>query len=437
MRPAALVLGSALALSLLAGCAKPRAPQHPPQGEDYLYPAPRAGELRQDEAVVFERAWRDVLAGSAESGARAFTEILRNRPGLAPAQTGFAFARLRAGRYREAAQGFDAVLEGRADYVPALIGAGSAALRLGDPERALGYYKRAEEAAPTQPLATRRLAELKLQVTERRVAAARASLQRGETAAAVEEYRRALEVAPEVAALRVEYVNLLLAGGDVNGAIEALRADPAGDRQAMLRLGELLTGQQDHAGALEAYRRMLQRDPKDAEAQQLAFAARDALELEGLPPEFRQIGDAPRITRADLAALVVVKLPSLRQVDGGDPDLAVDIAGSWAREYILVALSHDVMEVYPNHTFQPGAIARRGDLARAVARSLDLLRHPTEPAPAISDMSPNNLFYDAAARAVAAGLMDLTAAGAFEAWRPVTGRDATDVVEALARLLGP
>ena len=106
--------------------------------------------------------------------------------------------------------------------MPALIGAGSAAVRLGDPERALGYYKRAEEAAPTQPLATRRLAELKLQVTERRVAAARASLERGETAAAAEEYRRALEVAPEVGALRVEYANLLLAGGDVPAAIEYL-----------------------------------------------------------------------------------------------------------------------------------------------------------------------------------------------------------------------
>ena len=89
------------------------------------------------------------------------------------------------------------------------------------------------------------------------------------------------------------------------------------------------------------------------------------------------------------------------------------------------------------YVFQPGAIARRGDLARAVARALDLLAHPVEPAPAISDMSQNNLYFEAAARAVAAGLMDLTATGAFEAWRPVSGRDATDVIEALARLLGP
>ena len=435
MRRAAALCGLAL-LALPAACARPRAP-HPPQGEDYLYPAPRAGELRQDEASRFEKAWRDVLAGGADSGASGFTEILKRRPGLAPAQTGFGYARLRAGRYREAAEAFEAVLRAHPDYVPALIGAGSAALRLSEPERALGYYKLAEQIAPGQPLATRRLAELKLQVTERRVAAARAALERGDRAAATAEYRRALEAAPEVGALRVEYANLLLASGDAAGAVEALRSDPVGDRNALLRLAELLTDQMDHAGALDAYRRLLQRDPKDVEAQQLAFAARDALELEGLPPEFRHIVDAPRITRADLAALVAVKLPALKQVEGGDPDVAVDISGSWAREYILQALAHDVMDVYPNHTFQPGAIARRGDLARAVARVLELVKHPVEPAPAISDMSRNNLFFEAASRAVAAGLMDLTPAGAFEAWRPVSGRDATDVIEGLARLVGP
>ena len=31
------------------------------------------------------------------------------------------------------------------------------------------------------------------------------------------------------------------------------------------------------------------------------------------------------------------------------------------------------MEVYPNHTFQPDAVVRRADLARAVSRVLELV----------------------------------------------------------------
>jgi hypothetical protein len=33
--------------------------------------------------------------------------------------------------------------------------------------------------------------------------------------------------------------------------------------------------------------------------------------------------------------------------------------------------------------------------------------------------------------------MDVTPSGAFEPWRPVSGREAADVVDALARLTGP
>jgi hypothetical protein len=51
-------------------------------------------------------------------------------------------------------------------------------------------------------------------------------------------------------------------------------------------------------------------------------------------------------------------------------------------------------------------------------------------------MSANNVFHYPASRAVGAGLMDLTADGAFQSWRPVSGREATDVVEGLVRLVG-
>ncbi len=79
---------------------------------------------------------------------------------------------------------------------------------------------------------------------------------------------------------------------------------------------------------------------------------------------------------------------------------------------------------------------RRGDLAQALARVLERLGVRTGRGPGVSDMSATNLFRAAAERVVAAGLMDVTPTGAFEPWRPVTGRDAADVVEALARLVG-
>jgi hypothetical protein len=116
--------------------------------------------------------------------------------------------------------------------------------------------------------------------------------------------------------------------------------------------------------------------------------------------------------------------------------VAVDISGSWARDQVTRVLALGIMDVYPNHTFQPGAIVRRVDLARAAARTLDILRWPAAAAQTPSDMSRAHLDFAVVERVLAAGLMGLTPTGAFEPWRPVTGREAIDVVDAVARLSG-
>jgi tetratricopeptide (TPR) repeat protein len=429
------VLGVASSLGLWA-CAPARPPSIP-DGEDYVYPTIRAGELPADDAAELQKAWRRVLSGDVSGAERGFHRLLARRPGLASAETGLAFARLRGGRLQEAAQGFARVLEREPTFVPALVGAASVAYRQEDAEGSLAFLRRLEVVRPDDPTLRRRLPERKLQVTERRVAAAQAALARGDSEAALSEYQRALLAAPEVGAVRIEAANLLAAHGDAEAAIELLRADPMSERQVQLRLGELLEAQRHPIDAFEVYRRMLLQDPKDAEATAKALAARAAAELQGMPEEYRRIAQATRISRADLAALVAVKVTALRRVEMRQPEVAVDISGSWAREYILQALALGILDLYPNHTFQPGATARRGDLARVVGRVLDVLGAPAPAEVTITDMSATNLYHDAVVRAVGAGLMDLTAAGAFEAWRPVSGRDASDVLDALARLVGP
>jgi len=429
--PAGLLLASALA----GGCATR---QLPPVADptEYTFPGSGSGEVRPEEARRIERAWRHVLAGDTTTGEREFRKVLQRRPGLAAAETGLAYARMRAGRLQEAAAGFDAVLSRRPDYVPALVGAATASRRRGDSEAALGFYRRAAAADPRDAGVRKRLAEVKVQVTERRVARARDLLQAGEAGQAIAQYRAALDAAPEVSGLRVELADLLAAQGERSGAVAVLSADPDEDLSVLARLGNLLAEDGQHERALEAYHRILARDPRDAEALLRVAEIRESLEMLQMPEEYRRISGAPRITRADLAALVAVKVTSLGRFGPGAARVAVDISGSWAREHIIKVLALDILDVYPNHTFQPGAIVRRADLARAVGRVLDLADHPAAAAPQLSDMSPTNLNHQAATRVVGAGLMDLSASGAFEAWRPVSGQEAVNVVESLARLVG-
>jgi len=428
----------AVLLALFAACARPapRAPL-PPDTEEYVFPSPAPGELAPKETERLEKAWLAVRAGDAARAERELQRLLRDRPGLVAAETALAYARLRGGRVEEAQRLFAGVLSRREDYVPALVGAASTARRAGRGEEALELLRRAETAAPHDTAIRRRLAEVRLQLTEQRLAQGREALAAGDRGGAERIYRAALEDAPEVAGLRLELADLLFGQGDRAGAIAVLEADTSDDRQVLGRLAELQTAGQDLDRALETYRRILARDPRDEEALRRSAEVRQQMELRQMPEEYRRIASAPTITRADLAALLAVKVSALSRVPAGTPPVAIDISGSWAREHILKALSYDAMTVYPNHTFQPVATVRRGDVARAVQRVLDLLSHPTGPAPALTDMSRGNLNYYPAARAVAAGLMDLTPAGAFEAWRPVSGAEATHILDGLVRLVGP
>jgi tetratricopeptide (TPR) repeat protein len=426
-----------LALALLAGACAKRVVPVVPEGEDYVQPTAAPGDVSATEAKELEAAWTQVRAGDTAAAARRYTKLLERRPTLAPAETGLAYARLRAGQLEAAAATFAAVLERQPEYLPALVGAGSVAFRRGDLAGALGVYRRAQAVAPEDPLVRKRLAALKLQAAERSLGLARAAAARGDTGEAERQYAAALEAAPEVAPVRLALAELLVARGDRPGAVALLEADPSGDRQAALRRAALLLEEQEFARAAEVYRGLLARDPRDEAARAGERAATEAQELASMPAEYRAIPEAPRVTRADLAALVAVRVHALRRVAPGEPVVALDIGSSWAREHVDRVLALGIMDVYPNHTFQPGAAVRRADVARVVGRTLDRLGWPRAAAPAPSDMSPSHLDFGAVERAVGAGLMELTPAGAFEPWRPVSGREAIAVVDALARLLGP
>ena len=115
-------------------------------------------------------------------------------------------------------------------------------------------------------------------------------------------------------------------------------------------------------------------------------------------------------------ALAVILLAILFCTSG--PLLAVDWSvPSGTLDHKMVSLSHVAPE-------------------RAAARVLERVGWPRAAAPEPTDMTPAHLDYDAVERALGAGVMGLTPSGAFEPWRSVSGMEALEVVDSLARLAG-
>ena len=138
-------------------------------------------------------------------------------------------------------------------------------------------------------------------------------------------------------------------------------------------LGEIYEAQGDVAKAAEEFTAALALQPDEA-LKSRVDALRERAAFAAMPPEYRSIETAPAVTRGQLAALFAVQLgPLLSTARNVNAIVITDTRGHWASPYILTAARAGVMEVYPNHTFQPDAIVRRADMARAVSRVLELV----------------------------------------------------------------
>ena len=418
-------------LALLAGalalpaCAKRLAPPLP-EGEEYVYPAPEAGELPQADKATLQLAWREVQAGDTAAAVKRYEKLLRRYPDSAAVRTGLGYARLRAGQAAAAAQAFSATLERHPQDVPALVGQGSLAVRRGDLEAAVEFYRRAAAVAPDDAVVRKRLAALKLQVTDRRMArgrgCARAGRHRGGGARLHGGARGRARADGRPARARA-------------GARRARR--PQGSRSRCWRPTSPASGWccSSSAGCCARSRSTRGRSRSTRACSPTARATRRRARANGAParassrsPCRRSTGRSWRRRASRARTSRRCWRSGCRRCGGrgpGEPRVAVDITGSWARDQVARVLALGIMDVYPNHTFQPGAIVRRVDLARAAARTLDVLRWPRGRRGA-ADRHVARAPRLRRRRARAGGGADgLTPTGAFEPWRPVTGREAT------------
>jgi hypothetical protein len=182
----------------------------------------------------------------------------------------------------------------------------------------------------------------------------------------------------------------------------------------------------------------------DVEKRLDAIRARSALAR--LPAEYRAIDQAAQITRADLAALIGIRLGSLLQGGqrSGDAALITDVRNNWAASWIMSVARAGVMDPFANHAFQPRTVVRRTELAQALARLLARVaaQNPSRAKAwesarvRFNDLSPSHLAYPAASVAVAAGVLKTSGENSFQPSRPVTGAEAIDAVSKIEALAG-
>lgn len=446
---ACLACASIVIPLLIAACAPkvvdppavPLTPLHP----DYIYPALPEG-TPPAQATLMDFAWRYLQADNLRTAERSFQEVLTRQPGFHPAQAGLGYVELAGKNAKNAVTHFDRALAQAETYVPALVGRGQALLELNRDEEALASLEAAVKADPSLTNLKGRIDLLRFRALQDNLARAKAAADAARWDEARAAYERAIKASPDSAFLYRDLALVERKSGDTSGALEhfrkAVELDP-NDARAHAQIGAILDEQNDPTAALAAYERARAIDPSEVPDDSIN-RVRELVALLKLPPEYRAIPAAPMATRADIAALIGVRLAPLVAQARERQIVITDVRNNWAQQWIVPVVRAGIMETQPNYTFQPAGRVRRGDLAQIVARVLGLIA-TSNPAraktwqgtmPKISDVGPSHLSYAAVSQAVASGVMPLEN-GAFQLLRSVTGAEAADVIARLEALAKP
>lgn len=435
-----------ITLSLAVACTAPppvvtvpTTPQHP----DYVFPVSPEG-TPQATLDRLARSWRLLQANDLSAAEREVTALVAGARTFAPARTAAGYVALAQKKPADALPQFDAALtSAAAPYAPALVGRGFALLSLNREEDALRSLERGLAADASIPDLAERVATLRVRVVQDRINRAQRAAAAGRWEDARTAYRAAIEASPEAAFLYRDLASVERRAGREETALELARAalvyDPD-DVRAHVLIGDVLAERGEYEEAIAAYTRAAAIDPTPAIETTLA-RLRDRAREAALPAEYQSIGARPQATRADLAAVLGVRLAAaLGQVTPRQVVLT-DVRGHWAETWIQAVSRTGAMEVYSNYTFQPAAPLRRADLADAVSRTLGVIAPPSSVSAwdaatlTISDVPPAHLAFPAVRRAVASGVLRLNA-GAFDLLVPVTGAELQEAVARLATVSG-
>jgi tetratricopeptide (TPR) repeat protein len=438
-------------LMLLSACAPRTAPPVvTPRFPTFVYPAVPP-QLGADAASIarHDSGWRFLQLGELRAAERDFRHVVQREPGFFPAQAGLGYVSLARRDFREALEQFDRAVVEAPQYLPAVAGRGEALLALGRHAEALTSFEAVLAANPELADLRARVESLRFRSMEEQIAAARRARAAGRHEEARTAYQRAIAASPESAFLHRELATVEQTLGRLDEALAHVRRatelDP-GDARAHVIAGEIYESRREYDAATRAFEAAAALEPSDELADRIT-ALRERATLAELPPEYRAIPSEPQITRAQLAALIAVRLEeAIQQGRGRSMPVMTDVrsAGTaWAAPWIAAVVRAGVMDPYPNHTFQPEAVVRRGDLAQAVSRLLAIVgqgdprlaQQWQNSRPRFEDLPPSHLSYPAAALAATAGVLGPLEGNTFQPGRPVSGEEAFAAIDQVERLL--
>lgn len=424
------------------------APPAPPSFFVADIPSELTSRLSLDERIAASEAWQYLKAGRPERARKLIARLGLGNPAYA---VGLGYVSLLLADMRTAEESFKASLREVPEMTPAHVGLAQIYAAQGEKEQAFLQYREILKQDPDDRWAQPRLEALRKTLTRGLFEEAAAAGMAGRSQVALTALLKVLFYDPDSSEAHYELGRIYLQEDNVESAMihfqSFLEKDTAGAdrRKAVLRdIAEMHFLRQEFGRSLDYYERLRELEPADQDVLRRIEELKASLGIYELPSEYASIPTSEAVAREDLASLIGVKFKDLLDGPGRRTRIVVDIATSWAQNYIVEIASLDIMSVFDNHTFQPRRIINRAELAETAVRLIRFLQArgrrfvPLMEARRIqiADVTPENYYYPAIVEALSYQIMVLDPQRMFEPERTVTGREAIrvlDIILGLAR----
>lgn len=434
-----------LIIILVMSAAWSCATRQPPPPTLYLgnLPATLVAELSLEDRLRIEEAWNNLRKGEGGKAEKIISKLGTQSPAY---NIGLGYAYLLLNKFQTAEEVFKKALKNHPDW--ALIHSGLAQVyqKTGREDQAFSEFREILKREPEHPWAKPQYETLKKKKVEEGLKEAENSLRDGNLEKSKEALLKTLFYSPQLTEAHLKLAEIYKKENNLQSALLHLKAantiEPE-NREILKNYADTLFQADRKAKSLEIYEKLQERDPENREIADRIESLKSALGIFELPSQYNSIPFSKAVSKEEIAALIAIKLKGILEEQPSTPPIIIDISTSWAAKFIIQTASLGILDIYPNHTFQPKKIITRAETAEILLRLIHYLEKkgyklirqiPLEKVQ-VRDVPPQNYYHKPITEVLSYDIMDLTMNQEFRPDLPVSGDESIRLLDIVLSLI--
>lgn len=417
----------------------------PPPPSLYVGNLPQSivSELSLDERILTEEAWDHLREGKGKKAEKIISKLGPESPFY---YVGLGYASFLLNNLQDSENYFKLALRSFPDMTVGHIGLAQVYQKTGRDDLAFVEFREVLKREADNPWAQQSYEVLKERKTDEALDEAKTYLAQQDSEKSKEAFLKALYYSPQSTEAHLSLAEIYRRENNLGSALVHLKSASMNEPQNknILKIyAEVLFEAEDYPRSLEVYEKILGLEPKNEDIQERVKTLKNRLGIFELPSQYDAIPASEAISKEEAAALIAVKFKDILDDPQTQPPIIIDISTSWASKYILKTTSLGIMDVYSNHTFQPKKIVTRAEMADILYCLINYLKRknyvfisqiPPEKIQ-ISDVSPDNYYYQPILRIISHDIMDLSVDRTFNPEFPVSGQESIRLLNIILALI--